>query len=136
MLAVVGESYRQDTLQRVAGIATDAKPYLDDLADRPLEVAQTERRRWFRAALIREPTNPVDPQAIAVHASGVGHVAYLSRDDARRFGDVLEAAERRGFAALSCPAMLSGGDHGKSFGVVLAISDPDDIMDDLDNRDA
>jgi hypothetical protein len=129
---VVGESYRQDTLRRVAGVATDATPYLDDLDSGALDIAETEDRSWFRAALIREPTNPVDPQAIAVHASGVGLVGYLSREDARRYGDVVKAAEEQGFAALSCPAMLSGGEAGKSFGVVLAISSPGDILDDLE----
>lgn len=108
------------------------KPYLDDLDDHALKIAQTENRRWFRAALIREPTNPVDSQAVAVHASGLGLVGYLNRNDARRYGDVFEEAASRGFAALSCPAMLSGGDHGKSFGVVLAMADPDDILADLD----
>jgi hypothetical protein len=82
-LAIVGESYRQDVLAKVAAQATDAAPYMEDLQDKARGIAQKEpERRWFRAALFREPGNEYDPNAIAVHAAGYGLVGYLDRETA------------------------------------------------------
>src|SRR5262249_40668533 len=70
LLAVVGESYRQDALGALAGHTTDASPFSDDLVDYAAEVAADEPdRRWFMAVLMREPRNEHDPLAIAVHAA-------------------------------------------------------------------
>jgi hypothetical protein len=138
LLPVVGESYRQDALRAVARIGTDATPFLEELDDYAREAAETEGRRWFRAALVREPNNPKDPQAVAVHASGIGCVGYLTREDAARYEQVFASAAKRGFTALACPAMLTGGDAGRSYGVVLAFSAPGYILQDLtaDEREA
>jgi hypothetical protein len=132
LLRVVGESYRQDALRAVARIATDATPYLDELDDYALEIAETEPRRWFRAALVREPDNPVDAGAVAVHASGIGLVGYLSREDAARYRRCFESAAKSGHPALACAAMLTGGESAKrSHGVVLTFSAPGHILRDL-----
>jgi HIRAN domain-containing protein len=131
LMAVVGESYRQEALGRVARIATDASPFLDELDANALDAGEDEGRPWFRAALVREPNNPHDGNAVAVHASGVGLVGYLKRDDAARYGPVFASARKRGYKALACPAMLTGGGEGKDYGVVLAFSAPGYILQDL-----
>jgi hypothetical protein len=131
LLSVVGESHRQNELRVLASRTTDASPYREELVDYAAEVAESEPdRRWFRAVLVREPDNPHDPEAIAVHAQGGGLLGYLSRDDARRYAQVFTSLEKRGFEAAACPAMLIGG-GAKSYGVVLAISAPGYVLHDL-----
>lgn len=130
-LSVVGESHRQDALRALSRQVTDATPYRDELVDFAAEVAEDEpERRWFRAVLVREPDNPHDPEAIAVHAQGGGLLGYLKREDARRYARVFESLEKRGFEAAACPAMLMGG-GAKSYGVVLAISAPGYVLNHL-----
>jgi hypothetical protein len=131
LLAVVGESHRQDALRTLSMGTTDATPYRDELVDFAAKVAEEEPdRRWFRAVLVREPDNPHDPQAIAVHAQHGGLLGYLSREDAERYAQVFKSLEKRGFEAAACPAMLMGG-GAKSYGVVLAISSPGYVLNDL-----
>jgi hypothetical protein len=131
LVATVGESYRQEALRAVADVVTDAGPFLDDLCDYALELAQTEpERRWFRAVLVPEPDDTQDPNAIAVYAEGGGHVAYLSREHARAYSQVFASLTKRGYSGAACPAMLTGG-GGKSYGVVLALSSPGHVMGDL-----
>ena len=128
LLTVVGESYRQDTLRAVARVATDATPFLEQLDEDAFEPGRSDDRRWFRAALLREPANPQDPNTVAIHATGVGLVGYLSREDAARYQPVFLSAEERGFGALACPAILTGGEGWRDFGVVLAFSAPGSIL--------
>lgn len=131
LLSVVGESHRQDALRALSQQTTDAGPYREELVDYAAEVAESEPdRRWFRAVLVREPDNPVDAEAVAVHAQGGGLLGYLSRDDARRYAQVFRSLEKRGFEAAACPAMLMGGGD-KSYGVVLAISAPGYVLNAL-----
>ena len=132
LLRVVGESYRQDALRELAARTTDASAFRDDLVDYAAEVAASEpNRRWFRAVLVREPENEQDPKAIAVYAESGRRLGYLSREDARAYGQVFESLDKRGYNAAACPAMLNGGDGGKSYGVVLAISAPGYVLNDL-----
>jgi HIRAN domain len=138
LVGVVGESYRQDDLQRLAGRTTDASPFRADLVDYAADVADSEPgRRWFLAVLVREPDNPHDANAIAVHAQGGGLLGYLSRENARKYAQVFESLEKRGFEAAACPAMLNGG-GGDDYGVVLALSAPGYVLRDLtaDEREA
>ena len=112
-LAVVGESHRQETLAKVARIASTADPFLPDLKGMARGVARRETEpRWFRAALLREPDNQYDPHAVAVHAAGVGHVGYLDRDAAQDYGPVFEELARQGYAAGTCHAFLTVGTEG------------------------
>jgi hypothetical protein len=135
LLGIVGESYRQDELHALSGRTTDAGPFRQDLVDYAAEVADNEPdRRWFMAVLTREPDNPKDRQAIAVHAQGGGKLGYLKREDAQRYGRVLQSLEKRGYEAAACPAMLTGGGSG-SYGVVLAISAPGYVLGDLTAAD-
>jgi HIRAN domain len=136
LLGIVGESYRQDELRVLSGRTTDVSRFRGDLAAYAAEVADDEPdRRWFLAILVREPDNPNDPEAVAVHAEGGGKLGYLKRDDARRYAQVFRSLEKRGYDAAACPAMLNGG-GGKSFGVVLAISAPGPILNDLASMDS
>lgn len=131
-LSVVGESYRQDVLAKVAANATDVTPYMQDLKGKARGIATKDReRRWFRAALFREPTNPHDPNAIAVHADGYGLVGYLDRETALDYAPVFEELQRRGVKIGSCPTMLTGGGAGMSWGVVLCMSSPEAVLSDL-----
>jgi HIRAN domain len=128
LLGIVGESHRQDALGVLSRQTTDASPYRDELVDYAAEVADDEpERRWFRAVLVREPDNPHDPEAVAVHAQGGGLLGYLKREDARRYAQVFRSLEKRGFEAAACPTMLMGG-GAKSYGVVLAISAPGYVL--------
>ena len=130
-LAVVGESYRQDTLERVARTATGPEPYLAELKGRTRSYTRKPDRVWFRAALIREPTNPHDTNAIAVHATGVGLVGYLDRRTALDYRPVFEELERLGYTVGAWPAMLTGGRDGLSWGVTLCVSSAEAVVGDL-----
>jgi hypothetical protein len=128
---VVGESYRQGILDRVARSATSADPYLDELKGRARSYARKPDRLWFRAALIREPENPHDANAIAVHATGFGLVGYLDRQTAIEYTPVFDELARHGVSVGACPAMLTGGGRGMSWGVVLCLSSPEAVIGDL-----
>jgi hypothetical protein len=139
LLGVVGESYRQDALREVAARTTDASAFSNELVDYAADVASKEpHRRWFMAVLVREPDNEHDPLAVAVHAAGGRRLGYLTRENARAYGQVFKSLEKRGYEAAACPAMLNGGDGGQDYGVVLAISAPGYVLKDLtaDEREA
>jgi hypothetical protein len=131
MLSVVGESFRQEALARVARDATGPEPYLEELKGRARSVGREPHRLWFRAALLREPDNPWDGNAIAVHAADVGLVGYLDREAALDCASVFAELERLGCSVGACPATLVGGSEGKSWGVVLCLSSPEAVIGDL-----
>lgn len=118
---VVGESFHQEALERIAGGRTPDGPV----------------RREHVAALVPEPTNPYDANAISVQieAQPVGH---LSREDAIRFRPVFALAKSQGYPALGCHATLKGGwdrggeDRG-SIGVELLMAGPAGLMLELDD---
>jgi hypothetical protein len=66
------------------------------LASNPHRNQEPERVRWFQAALVPEPNNPHDRNAVAVYADGVGLIGYLSRDDAIEYQSVFVALRQRG----------------------------------------
>lgn len=70
----------------------------------------------------------------AVHAEEGRKLGYLNREDARRYAQVFRSLEKRGYDAAACPAMLNGG-GAKAFGVVLAISAPGPVLNDLTSSD-
>ncbi|HSI97048.1 MAG TPA: hypothetical protein VK926_01695 [Gaiellaceae bacterium] len=83
--------------------------------------------------LVCESDNPVERNAIAVYADGVGHIGYLNRDDAIDYEPVFAALRKRGVTAGSCPAVLIGGEVDKPMlGVLLCLSSPTRIVQDLD----
>lgn len=90
LVAVVGESHYQETLKTL--------------------------QRAFIAKLVPEPTNPYDPNAVAVCTEGDAKIGYLSRDVAKSYQEILAKQS----APVTCPATLVGGESDKSnLGVVL-----------------
>lgn len=88
---IVGESFHQPELERLAGKKTqDAKA-----------VQKT-------AILLHEPSNPHDKKAVAVHIDGL-KVGYLSRDDARSYLAQLKRSSIPILSPLSAQAMIIGG---------------------------
>ena len=78
-----------------------------------------------------ERDNEFDENAIAVHADGVGHVGYLSRDDAIEYQPVFAALDALGASVAACPAFLTGAPEMTTWGVKLCLSEPDRILRDL-----
>jgi hypothetical protein len=129
-LQIVGESFRQEALRNVERSCTDVGPYLSELKGGARRAAAKPSRRWFRAALFREPHNPHDRNAVAVHADGCGHIGYLDRQSAIDYRPVFDHLERLGHKYIGCPAYLTGGGGG-TIGVVLCISSPEAVLGDL-----
>jgi hypothetical protein len=105
---IVGESNYQPELRRVA-----------------------KSGRTFLAVVMREPTNPADPNAIRVLAEGGKTVGYMSRDYAAEYQNVFRLLEKHGRVG-ACRAKLIGGvGHKKSFGVMINIKDTETILVDV-----
>ena len=109
-LEVVGESYRQHALDRIAGPKTPKS-----------------KAMIVTAVLEREPGNRHDPNAIKVSINGQ-HVGYLSREDAVLMGRDWSRIARHA-ATLRCRAKIVGGwDDGEDdegdYGVLLDIARP------------
>lgn len=102
--AVAGESHYQETLKRTARIARMERD------------EEGEDRLCFEATLVREPDNPYDAKAVAVH-SRLGIVGYAPRGS--EWSELLDRLAQRGHDGAACRANLTGGDAGKSWGVVL-----------------
>lgn len=107
-VAVVGESHHQDALLALTG---GRRHYGG------VDV-------WTAAELVPDPTDPIDPEAIAVLVSGE-RVGWLPRPAAHRYRSLVEAALARDGEA-SCVARIRGGwDRGRDdigrFGVVLLL---------------
>lgn len=106
--AVAGESHYQDALR----------------ATRSICEGEFEGRPCFTAALVPEPENEYDGNAIAVY-SPKGKLGYLPRDRASDYSPLFVELTRRGYHGGGCGAHLTGGEPGKSFGVVLRLSNVD-----------
>lgn len=102
--AVAGESHYQETIKRTARLARVERD------------EGGEERLCFQAILVREPSNAYDPRAVAVYAPA-GVVGYVPRDS--EWCELLDLLAQRGHDGASCRANLTGGDAGKSWGVVL-----------------
>jgi hypothetical protein len=95
-MAVVGESFHLEALDRVTGGG----------------VGEHERT----AQLVREPDNVHDCNAIKVVVEGE-HVGYLSRENAERFRGGLDAAGGR----ATCGAVIRREDESRPWSVVLQV---------------
>jgi hypothetical protein len=95
-MAVVGESFHMDALDRLTGGG----------------VGEHE----LPAHLVREPDNAHDHNAIKVVVEGE-HVGYLSRENAGRFCNGLDAVGGR----ATCGAVLRREDDSRPWNVVLRI---------------
>jgi hypothetical protein len=120
-LDVVGESFHEAALERIAGGRTN------DGARHPNHIA----------LLLPEPTNDRDANAVRVlilptSRSPGGVVGYLSREDAVAYRPVIDRLAETGRLTM-CQARLKGGwDQDVSFGVTLLIGPPWSLMAELD----
>lgn len=117
-LEVVGESYRQNALERIGGGRTE------DGAANPDQIA----------ILIPDTTNPYDSNAVAVMAGGL-HVGYLSRTDAEQWSPLVQWEMARGLLIATEAALIGGWDRGRgdrgSFGIVLHLGTASETLVDL-----
>ena len=74
---------------------------------RPAATAFGTKTRVLTVALVREPDNPYDANAVRVEAAEAT-VGHLSRDDAPRFHAIIDRLVRAGGPA-TCRGMLTGG---------------------------
>jgi hypothetical protein len=110
-VSAVGESHRQVALRAFGGTKRSAGEEV-----------------FFSAALVPEPTNRYDPNAIRVHIQAGAHVGYLSAEDAVEYRDVAKVLIEQKAIGL-CRAKLIGGTPGKpSIGVVLDLADPATVL--------
>ena len=118
---VVGESFRQPDLDRIAGGRTNRGARVTD----------------HLALLLPEPTNSEDPNAVRVYLQpsqdgNAALIGYLGKIDAVAYRQVIERVAAGGQVML-CHASLKGGwDRGISFGVMLWIGPPWTLMAELD----
>jgi hypothetical protein len=100
LIRVVGTSHYQAALLELAPRQSDEEVRVEKLA-----------------SLVPEPDNPHDPQAIAVQIDGL-LVGYLSRDENRRWQDVVAGDE------VSAEAMIAGRGGTTGLGVFLRLPTP------------
>lgn len=112
--AVAGESHYQEALR----------------ATRSICEGEFEGRPCFTAALVPEPENEYDSNAIAVY-SPQGKLGYLPRERAYEYRELFHELLTRGYHGGGCPAHLTGGEPGKSYGVVLRLADPETCLDEI-----
>jgi ssDNA-binding Zn-finger/Zn-ribbon topoisomerase 1 len=114
-LAVVGESkYRSEIEAAVGGKKA------------------TGHKAVVNAALVAEPQNRYDPNAIAIVIAG-RTCGYLARADAKRYRPVTNWAQERGIIPC-CRADIYGGWREQDgtwadFGITLYIASPEKILD-------
>lgn len=107
---VVGESHYLDALIAITGRRG------------------TEHVRYpVMAALVREPENAYDDQAVAIWIEGQ-RVGHLSRSDARAYQPVLLELVEQG-KVLACNAMVCGREGKPNLGVWLDLPEPHDVLD-------
>lgn len=81
-----------------------------------------ENGHFVQAALCPEDDNEHDENAVAVKIAGI-KVGYLPRDAARVYRKRVKKNNQPREA--KCPAMISGGDDGKYYGIWLGIDEID-----------
>ncbi len=102
---MAGESHYQEALREIAG------------------TAEGEVRLEVTAALVPEPANPHDPNAVRVEIDG-RLVGYLPRAAAVAYGQLVREPAERGRTAV-CEAMVAGrGGETSNLGVFLKLPSP------------
>jgi hypothetical protein len=100
LVRVVGTSHYQDALLELSGRESDEEIRVDKVA-----------------IFVPEPDNPHDPNAIAIAIEG-RLVGYLSRDENRRWLDVVSGRE------VGAEAMIAGRGGTTGLGVFLRLPTP------------
>jgi hypothetical protein len=101
LVRVVGTSHYQDALLELSGRQGDEEIRLEKVA-----------------IFVPEPGNPHDPNAIAVQIDG-RLVGYLSRDENRRWLDVVAGSQ-----SVGAEAMIAGKGGTTGLGVFLRLPTP------------
>lgn len=112
LVPVVGESHYQNAIRHACG------------SDRWEDI-----RFDCIAALVPEPSNPYDPNAVIVQVAGE-RVGYLSREDAVAYGGLVGRLADQGRAVV-CAAMIAGrgpGSDTPNLGVFLHLPPPDEEL--------
>lgn len=115
-VTVVGESHYQPALHQAARGITAGTDF-----DQHLPVV---------AMLVPEPDNPHDSHAVRVDIATneqSSTVGYLSRYLAPGYQRPLLALRRHGQVG-TCPARITGGGHGRSYGIYLHLAGPDALL--------
>lgn len=99
----VGESHYRPALRKVLGALAD-----------------TEDEMYTPATLALDNANAHDPQAVKVLVQGTP-VAYLSKDDARRFRRTYARQIAAGTRVWEVPARIYGGGDEELYSVALAV---------------
>lgn len=81
-------------------------------------------------ALVPEPRNRHDPNAISIQLDGK-KLAYLSREDAEEYQEVVRLLAARNSIGAARAVILGGARNKPSYGVFLDLADPDEVLDDL-----
>jgi hypothetical protein len=116
LVAAVGEASYQDPLRRICG-----------------STRWEDVRCEVLAALVPEPTNEYDPNAVAVQVDGE-RVGYLSRGDALDYGPAVQEFAARG-KVIVCNARICGrgpGSDTANLGIFLHMPDPDAALAEAD----
>ena len=100
LVRVVGTSHYQEALLALSGRQGDEEVRVEKVA-----------------VFVPEPDNPHDPDAIAVQIDGQ-LVGYLSRDENRRWLDVVQGRE------IGAEAMIAGRGGTTGLGVFLRLPTP------------
>ena len=100
LVRVVGTSHYQDVLLELAPRQGDEEVRVNSIA-----------------TFVREPENPHDPNAVAIHIDG-RLVGYLSRDENRRWLEVVGDEE------IGAEAMIAGRAGTQGLGVFLRLPTP------------
>jgi hypothetical protein len=118
VVQVVGEGSYQNNLLALAGKRGPDGP------------ANTE----FLAALVQEPKNRYDENAISIHIES-RLVGYLSREDAIRYRPVADWARSREHVIVTDARLTGGWDRGRgdsgSIGVILRLGTPAETLVEL-----
>lgn len=110
LVRVVGTSHYQDALLELSGRTSDEEIRVEKVA-----------------VFVAEPDNPHDPSAVAIHIDG-RLVGYLSRDENRRWLQVLEGNE------VGAEAMIAGRGATTGLGVFLRLPTPTEARAQIDIR--
>jgi hypothetical protein len=119
LVAAVGEASYQPALREICGSE------------------RWERVRFdCRAALLAEPSNPHDANAVAVYVDCRGthlHVGYLSRGDALDYQGAIRKAADLGYV-IACQAHIAGREQGSetpNLGIFLDLPTPEGAVSEL-----
>jgi hypothetical protein len=115
-VAIVGEASYQPAISKACG-----------------STKWEDVRCEISAALVPEPGNPHDSNAVSIYIDGE-KVGYLSRGDAIDYRPAMDALRAAGYNAGVCSGVIAGrgpGGETMNLGVFLYLAAPDELLDAL-----